>query len=114
MLSYAETKLGSHDVKISCMDQSGCKELFPESELRRFLPEKLMTLHDRVKQRKEIEQAGLDGLEECPFCDYKVVIDNPDEKLFRCGNVEDCGAVSCRNCKKLVSVIFPTAILAKR
>ncbi|KAL1735070.1 hypothetical protein EV714DRAFT_201568 [Schizophyllum commune] len=101
MLSYAETKLGSHDVKISCMDQSGCKELFPESELRRFLPEKLMTLYDRVKQRKEIEQAGLDGLEECPFCDYKVVIDNPDEKLFRCGNVEDCGAVSCRNCKKL-------------
>ncbi|KAL1757518.1 hypothetical protein FB107DRAFT_209062 [Schizophyllum commune] len=101
MLSYAETKLGSHDVKISCMDQSGCKELFPESELRRFLPEKLMNLYDRVKQRKEIEQAGLDGLEECPFCDYKVVIDNPDEKLFRCGNVEDCGAVSCRNCKKL-------------
>ncbi|TRM63521.1 hypothetical protein BD626DRAFT_494567 [Schizophyllum amplum] len=100
MLSYAESKLGSHDVKIACMDQSGCKELFPESELRRLLPDKLMDLYDRVKQRKEIEQAGLDGLEECPFCDYKCVIDNPDEKLFRCGNFEDCGAVSCRNCKK--------------
>ncbi|KAL1746733.1 hypothetical protein HDZ31DRAFT_33489, partial [Schizophyllum fasciatum] len=101
MLSYAETKLGSHDIKITCMDQSGCKELFPESELRRLLPAKLMALYDRVKQRKEIEQAGLDGLEECPFCEYKCVIENPDEKLFRCGNVDDCGAISCRSCKKL-------------
>ncbi len=109
MSTYAETLLGSHDANIVCMDQSGCKLPFPESELHRFLSEKLLALYDRVKQRKEIEAAGLENLEECPFCDYKVVIDNEAEKLFRCEK-EDCGAVTCRGCKKpvryLVTCIF--------
>ncbi|KAK0190321.1 hypothetical protein F5146DRAFT_1043758 [Armillaria mellea] len=99
--AYASTQLGAHDVNILCMDQSGCKHPFPESELRRLLSPKLMELYERVKQRKEIEAAGLDGLEECPFCEYKCVIENPDEKLFRCGNDETCGAVTCRSCKKV-------------
>ena len=103
MTSYAETKLGAHDAVIACMDQSGCELPFPESELRRFLTPKLLELYERVKQRKEIEAAGLEGLEECPFCDYKVVIENDQERLFRCEN-EACGAVTCRQCKKLVSV----------
>ncbi|KAF9264839.1 hypothetical protein L218DRAFT_861859 [Marasmius fiardii PR-910] len=103
MTSYAENLLGSHNVSIICMDQSGCKMPFPVSELRRFLPDKLMDLYERVKQSKEIEMAGLEGLEECPYCEYKCVIENPDEKLFRCGNLDSCGAITCRQCKKLAS-----------
>lgn len=99
--TYASTLLGSHDPNIVCMDQSGCKLPFSVSELRRFLTPGLMELYDRVKQRKEVEMAGLEGLEECPFCEYKVVIENEEEKLFRCERRE-CGAVSCRGCKKLV------------
>ncbi|KAF8515364.1 hypothetical protein BU17DRAFT_51893 [Hysterangium stoloniferum] len=98
--SYAANKLGEHDHRLRCMDQSGCKELFPESELARMLPKKLMDLYHRLKQQKEIEAAGLEGLEECPFCEYKVVIENSEEKLFRCEG-EDCGVVSCRTCKKV-------------
>ena len=60
---------------------------------------------------KEIEDAGLEGLEECPFCDFKVVIDNEEEKLFRCQK-EDCMAVSCRACKKLVSCIIIKDVLS--
>lgn len=37
MTSYAETLLGSHDHRIVCMDQSGCKLHFPDTELHRFL-----------------------------------------------------------------------------
>ena len=110
MMSYAETKLGEHDARIVCMDQSGCKLAFPESELRRFLTPKLLELYERVKQRKEIEAAGLEGLEECPFCEYKVVIENSLERLFRCENTE-CGAVSCRECKKLVRYSFLRIVL---
>ena len=102
--SYAANLLGQHDPKICCMDQSGCKALFSESELSRFLDEKLMALYHRVKQTKEIEAAGLEGLEECPFCEYKVVIDNAEEKLFRCEN-DDCGVISCRSCKKAVRTL---------
>lgn len=99
--SYAESKLGEQDATILCMDQSDCKLPFPESELRRLLTPKLLALYERIKQRKEIEAAGLENLEECPFCEYKVVIENDQERLFRCENA-DCGAVSCRECKKLV------------
>ncbi|KAG2134049.1 uncharacterized protein EDB93DRAFT_1173254 [Suillus bovinus] len=99
MSSYASNLLGEHNPNIVCMDQSGCKLLFPQSELERFLTPKLLELYHRVRQHKDIEAAGLENLEECPFCDYKCVIENEMEKLFRCENV-DCGAVSCRECKK--------------
>ena len=104
MTSYAEGLLGSHNVNIICMDQSGCKLLFTPSELRRILTSKLLELYERVSQRKELEAAGLENLEECPFCEYQVVIENEQEKLFRCER-EECGAVSCRKCKKLVSFL---------
>ncbi|KAJ7271887.1 hypothetical protein B0H12DRAFT_1091875 [Mycena haematopus] len=100
MTTYAETLLGSHDHRLICMDQSGCKLPFPDTELHRFLTPKLLSLYERVKQTKEVEAAGIEGLEECPFCDYKMVIENAQEKLFACGS-EECGAVSCRQCKQM-------------
>ncbi|PFH45453.1 hypothetical protein AMATHDRAFT_9204 [Amanita thiersii Skay4041] len=103
VVQYASTQLGSHDTNLKCMHQSGCSLLFPESELRRVLPRKLMDLYDRLKQQKEIQEADLEGLEECPFCDWKCVIDVDVtvEKLFRCGNLDGgCGAVTCRQCKR--------------
>jgi len=63
-----------------------------------------MALYERIKQRSEIEAAGLEGLEECPFCEFKCVIEASmeEEKLFRCGNDDGgCGVVSCRECKKV-------------
>jgi TRIAD3 protein (E3 ubiquitin-protein ligase RNF216) len=102
MTSYASNLLGEHNPNIVCMDQSGCTLPFPESELGRFLSSKLLALYYRVKQRKEIEAAGLENLEECPFCEYRCVIDNEMEKLFRCENA-GCSAITCRMCKKPVS-----------
>ena len=99
---YAETLLGEQNYKILCMDQSSCKEPFTEAELERVLPPRLLDLYYRIRQRKEIAAAGLDGLEDCPYCDFKYVIENPDEKLFRCQN-EECQAITCRFCKKPVS-----------
>ena len=114
MTTYASTLLGSHDPNIVCMDQSGCKAAIPASELHRFLPQKLIDLWERVKQRKEVELAGLEGLEECPFCDWSCVIENPDEKLFRCENIDICGEVSCRSCKKAVGVLLQRLLSARR
>lgn len=103
MTSYVSTQLGEHNTRIVCMASSEppCSMAFSFSELQRFMTPKLLELYHRVNARKEIELAALDNLEECPFCEYKVVMDNPEEKLFRCENVEDCGVVSCRGCKKL-------------
>ncbi|CAK5264691.1 unnamed protein product [Mycena citricolor] len=44
MTSYAENLLGSHDHKIICIDQSGCKLAFTVAELRRFLTPQLFSL----------------------------------------------------------------------
>ncbi|KAJ7695769.1 hypothetical protein B0H17DRAFT_1055510 [Mycena rosella] len=102
MTTYAETLLGSHDHKIICMDQSGCKLLFPYAELLRCLPPKLISLYERVKQIKEVEAAGIEGLEACPFCEYQCIIENPQQKLFACRNAAGgCSAVTCRQCKRL-------------
>lgn len=106
MKSYVTNLVGMHNPKVNCIDRSGCAAPIPESELRRFLPDGMMKLWERVKQRKEIEAAGLIGLEECPFCDYAVIIEDAEDKLLRCGNLGVCGVVSCRTCKKSVSKLF--------
>ncbi|CUA76570.1 ubiquitin-conjugating enzyme E2 G2 [Rhizoctonia solani] len=95
----AEECIGNRKTELLCMDQSGCKLAFAESEIQRFLPEKSLELWHRIKQEKEIELAQIDGLETCPFCSYAVVIENEEERLFRCEN-SACGMVSCRKCKK--------------
>ncbi|KAF8986749.1 hypothetical protein BDQ17DRAFT_1259268, partial [Cyathus striatus] len=100
---HVETKLGDMNPVITCIDQSGCKAPLPDSELRSFLPEKLWDLYERLRAQKAVEDANLEGLTECPFCDWKCVIDLPfeQERLLRCGNEEGgCGVVSCRQCKK--------------
>jgi E3 ubiquitin-protein ligase RNF216 len=104
--SYASTKLGEQNLDLRCMDVSGCKMAFPHSELRRALPETLFELYERILQRRDIESAGLEGLEECPFCDYKVVIDVDFHinKVLWCQN-EVCGKTSCRRCKKEVGIV---------
>ena len=103
VVGYAKSKLGEQTHQIQCMDQAGCSTYFNDSELQRVLPPKLLQLYERVRQRRDVEAAGIDGLEECPFCDFKIVIeqDVETEKLFRCQN-EDCCRVSCRKCKKEV------------
>lgn len=100
MTSYASTLLGAQNPHIICIDQSSCQSPFPLSELTRVLPSSLLSLYHKLKQAKEIEQAGLEGLEECPFCEFKVVMEDEGERLFRCLR-EECGVVSCRGCKKL-------------
>ncbi|KAI0031734.1 hypothetical protein K488DRAFT_33878, partial [Vararia minispora EC-137] len=99
--SYASTRLGEQNHQITCMDQGGCTAPFTDGELRRVLPSKLLQLYERVRQHRDVEAAELEGLEECPFCDFKAVFDqDPDtDKLFRCQN-EECSRVTCRKCKK--------------
>jgi len=104
MSAYAATLLATQNPDIQCLDLSGCNALIPESELKRFLPDEMMRLWEKANQRKDIRAASLKGLEECPFCDYSVIIESVEEKLFKCGNEEVCGVVSCRMCKKPVSV----------
>ncbi|KAF8816831.1 hypothetical protein BYT27DRAFT_6378460 [Phlegmacium glaucopus] len=102
--TYAATQLGAHNSSLTCIHSSSCSLPFPPSELKRILSVKLYELYERLEQQKQIMQAGLEGLEECPFCEWKCVLEvsSEEDKLFRCGNDDGgCGVVSCRGCKKL-------------
>ncbi|KAF8816829.1 hypothetical protein BYT27DRAFT_6378489 [Phlegmacium glaucopus] len=106
--TYAATRLGVHNSSLTCIHPSSCSLSFSPSELQRILPVKLYELYERLDQQKQIMQAGLEGLEECPFCEWKCVFDMSieEQELFLCENEAECGAVSCRKCRKLVGVIF--------
>ncbi|KAJ2926529.1 hypothetical protein H1R20_g10558, partial [Candolleomyces eurysporus] len=102
--TYASTRLSTQQNPVlTCIHTSGCNTPFHDSELRRLLPPKLLSLYERLVQRKALREANLVGLEECPFCPWAGLFEDPIERnvLFRCGNGEDgCGIVSCRICKK--------------
>jgi len=43
-------------------------------------------------------QAEIEGFVTCPFCDYGAIMENENDKEFRCQNNE-CQIVSCRICR---------------
>lgn len=107
MFSFSKERLGQRISRIKCMHQSNCEMEIPFSQLKLCFPPSLVLLYERVTQSAEIAAAGLSNLEECPFCEFKCVIENEDERLFTCLD-ETCGVVSCRSCKKPVSLITNT------
>jgi TRIAD3 protein (E3 ubiquitin-protein ligase RNF216) len=59
----------------------------------------MMAKLDSLQQQDDIMKANLDGLEDCPFCEFKAIYPPPEEdREFRCLN-PDCEMVSCRLCK---------------
>lgn len=74
----------------------------------RFLPAKMMALWERLQQKRDLEEAHLEGWEECPFCEWGCVMemDVLEERLLRCGDVDICGVISCRMCKRVVGGSF--------
>lgn len=51
----AEECIGNRKTELVCMDQSGCKLPFAESEVERFLSGPSLELWHRIKQEREIE-----------------------------------------------------------
>jgi TRIAD3 protein (E3 ubiquitin-protein ligase RNF216) len=95
----AKTQIGLMKYKLQCLDTSECKATFARWQLGEALGPSLMGKLDHLQQQDEIEQAGLDGLENCPFCDFKAICPPVEEdREFRCYN-PSCEAVSCRLCK---------------
>ena len=95
----AETQIGLIKYELECFDTSGCASAFSRSQLKHALGDALMEKLEDLQQQDEIRRAGLEGLEDCPFCDFKAVCPPVEEdKEFRCCN-PDCEIVSCRLCK---------------
>ncbi|KAL3478611.1 hypothetical protein BJX99DRAFT_102003 [Aspergillus californicus] len=96
----AETQIGLMKYELKCFDVSGCQADFARPDLLEVLGSSLMEKLDALQQDDEIRKAGLDGLEDCPFCEYKAILPSVEEdREFRCENPA-CKSVSCRLCKE--------------
>jgi len=105
-----EHKLGAGDEvhHIMCPSTSLCKEQLPPGELRRVLPHSLwaslQTQLQHSSMQAVLSEHGREGdcnVEQCPFCEFVMVMDTPKEenKVFVC-YAKDCGKESCRLCKE--------------
>lgn len=95
----AETQIGLMKHQVQCFDTSGCQASFSRADMEQAVGEAIMKKLGSLQQQDEISRAGLDGLEECPFCEFKAICPPVEEdREFRCCN-PDCEIVSCRLCK---------------
>lgn len=97
---YATLQLGESKSRLTCMQD--CDAFFHPADLRRMLPDNLLTLFERLAQRQELKEAGLENFEECPFCNWGCVMDVTlaESSVFRCYNVGICEKISCRLCRQ--------------
>ena len=80
------------------MDQSGCKSEFMAEEMNRFMTDKTQALRDKLSSADALRIASIEGFVTCPFCDFGAILENENDKEFRCQN-KDCQIISCRLCR---------------
>lgn len=98
--AQAETQVGLMHYELKCFDINGCQAAFDRKNMSLALDNKLMKKLEDLQQMDEIAKASIDGLEECPFCEFKgICLPVEQDKEFNCQNPE-CEKVSCRLCKE--------------
>src|SRR5438034_435171 len=71
--THAQTQIGLMKYELKCFDTSGCSADFNKQEMNEVLGQATVAKLEALQQRDEIEQARLEGLQECPFCEFKAV-----------------------------------------
>ncbi len=96
----SEVAIGEGKHQLNCLGQ--CDEVFSLSILQKALKAATFSKWLSRIQLAELEKAEIDGLEQCPFCNFANIMDTtPEEnKVFVCQN-PDCGKESCRLCKEI-------------
>ncbi|KAL0764097.1 hypothetical protein CaCOL14_013424 [Colletotrichum acutatum] len=96
----AETVVGLSKFEITCMSTDGCDAGFAHQERARFIDHRLSQALDRIEFEANLQMAGIDDLETCPFCPYAAEYPSVGiNKEFKCEN-PDCHVVSCRLCRE--------------
>lgn len=100
--AYVRSQVGMMKHEIKCVaSTSPCSASFTWPDLCTALDEGLTHKLEHLRQRDDIAAAGIEGLSECPFCDYKAICPPVEQdKEFRCANTPACGKVSCRMCNR--------------
>ena len=86
---------------LSCL-AGECNENISIATLEKTLDKEVFSKWVLKIQAAEVEQAGIEGIEQCPFCPFVQIINNtPDiEPIFVCQHPK-CSKQSCRLCKDM-------------
>jgi IBR domain, a half RING-finger domain len=96
----AKEQIGAMKYEMMCMDTSDCGAALSRETLAQALPIKICDKLAEIQQLAEIKAAGLDGLEQCPFCEFQAVCAPVEvDIIFECLN-PGCEKVSCRKCRE--------------
>ncbi|KAL1957392.1 hypothetical protein VTO42DRAFT_6072 [Malbranchea cinnamomea] len=96
----AETQIGMLKCDMKCMTQDNCGAPFRPSKLNKILGQVLYDKLTSIQQHRELQEADIEGLHECPFCDFKAIAPPINEDCqFACQNPA-CRKISCRKCGK--------------
>ena len=97
--TYIKAEVGEQRCRVLCT--AGCGAGFARDQLGQLADKALVEKLGQLQQEKDIREAGLENLEECPFCNFKAILPSIEEDFeFRCAN-PDCEQVSCRRCKSV-------------
>lgn len=100
--AYVRSQVGMMKHETKCVaSTTACNATFTWPDLCAALEEGLSRKLEHLRQRDDIAAADIEGLSECPFCDFKAICPPVEQdKEFRCANTPACGKVSCRLCKR--------------
>ncbi|KAL9063106.1 MAG: hypothetical protein Q9157_008413, partial [Trypethelium eluteriae] len=97
---YVNVEFGKGKYQFHCFGAEDCAAKFNwQNDFHEFINENILAKLWRIQQDEEIRLANLANVEECPFCGFQAICDQPtgSNKEFECVHPE-CGKVSCRLC----------------
>lgn len=92
-----EVAFGDGKINFPCL--ADCSAEFSLQTIQAAVSPKLFSKLAQKQALAEVKAAGIEDLESCPFCDFANIINNQEDKIFRCLN-PDCMKESCRLCKE--------------
>lgn len=98
--TFADIQVGLLKYEMKCMGVDGCISELSREYVGKAVPIGTFDRLELNRQQAEIMAAKIEGLEQCPFCNYKAICDSVDkEPVFECQN-PDCCRSNCRKCHK--------------
>ena len=96
--AHVRAKMGEGKLEFACLD-SECTGSYLVETLQPLLrPAEFSKLLLRLNSQA-VASADIPNLVQCPFCEFATIMDNPEDKIFRC-LAPDCNRESCRLCKE--------------
>lgn len=83
---------------VECLEMGGCDGCIPESSIKTCMPADTHVALEKIQMDVSLEMASIPNFATCPYCDYGVILEDSNTRLFRCGR-KSCRAITCRDCR---------------